>query len=75
MEVTNTEMFLILWAGIATVLAVIYRDSAKKFRIHQMCTAGLLAEVVTGETKPVFKDGFWVIENDDMRMAFRKKGE
>lgn len=61
-----------VWAGIATVLAVIYRDNAKKFRVHQECTAVLLAEVVTGETKPIVKDGFWVVENDDMRMAFKK---
>ena len=72
---SNAEIFLLVWAGLATVLAVRYRESAKRFRVHQMCTAGLLAEVVMGEVEPVLKDGFWVVENEEMKLAFKKKGD
>ena len=36
---SSAEIFLIVWAGIATALAVMYRESAKRYMKHQMATA------------------------------------
>lgn len=72
-----SEIFLWVWAVGATTLAVMYREASRKFRHAHKNTSILLAEVVTGEVKPVKKDGYWVVENEDMKLAFKKlnKGE
>lgn len=67
------ELFLMTWAGIATVFAIMFRDGFKKaVRAHKE-TSILLAEVVMGDVKPYQKAGLWVVENDAIRMSFRKK--
>lgn len=67
------EIFLLIWAGIATTLAVMYRASAGKIMAHHKMVAILLAEVSLGEVKPKDAgDGFVSVENDDMRMTFKK---
>ena len=71
---SNAEIFLMVWAGLGTLLTVLYRESAKNFSRQHAQTAVLLAEVVTGEVKPLQKDGVWVVENDNIRLVFRKKG-
>lgn len=70
------EIFLMVWAGLATTLAVLYRNSAKNYSMAHKMVAILLAEVATGEVKATQDSkGLWTVENDDMRMQFRRKGE
>lgn len=67
------EIFLLVWAGIATTLAVMYRNGVKNQMAHHKAVAILLAEVSLGEVIP--KDagnGFITVENDDIRLTFRK---
>lgn len=70
---SNAEIFLIVWAGIATALAVLYRESAKRYMKHQMATAELLSDVVVGDVVAVKKDGLWIVENDNIKVAFKRK--
>jgi hypothetical protein len=68
------EIFLLVWAGVATTLAVLYRNGGKNlFTAHRHLSV-LLAEVVTGEVVPT-KDsnGVWTVENEDMCMQFKTK--
>lgn len=70
------EVFLMLWAVLATVLAVILQTLLKRAVAHHKAVSFLLAEVATGEVKA--KDagnGFISVENDDLRMTFKKVGD
>lgn len=65
------EIFLMVWAFLATVLAVMYRESAKKFLNAQKMTSILVAELATGEIKATQDaDGMWTVENEGMKMQF-----
>jgi hypothetical protein len=70
------EVFLMLWAVLATVLAVVLQGLLKRAVAHHKAVSFLLAEVATGEVKA--KDagnGFISVENDDLRMTFKKVGD
>ncbi len=67
------EIFLMTWAVLATVAVGILHTGLKKAVAHHKAIAFLLAEVATGEVTP--KDagnGFISVENDDMKMTFRR---
>lgn len=67
------EIFLLVWAGVATTLAVLYRNSSKNYRAEYKAVAILLAEVSLGEVKPKDEgDGFVSVENEDLRLTFKK---
>ena len=68
------EIFLLVWAGLATTLAVLYRNGGKNlFTAHRHLSV-LLAEVVTGEVVPTKEaDDVGTVENEDMRMQFKAK--
>jgi hypothetical protein len=69
------EVFLMLWAVLATVLAVVLQSLLKRAVIHGKAISFLLAEVATGEVKA--KDagnGFISVENEDLRMTFKRVG-
>ena len=70
-----SEMFLLGWACVATVLAVVYREIGRRSHIRMLSTSVLLAEVVTGEVKATNKNGVWTVENDDTKLSFRKAGK
>lgn len=75
MELSVAEMFLMAWAVLATI-AVGYCWSRLKFYfMHGRAVSVLLAEVSCGEIKPYVKDGFTVVENDDIKMSFKKREE
>jgi hypothetical protein len=68
------EIFLLVWACVATTLAVMYRNGGKNlFTAHKHLSV-LLAEVVTGEVVPT-KDAndVWTVENEDMCMQFKTR--
>ena len=68
------EMFLMAWAGIATLIAVFASSRAKAMRNHIGALSGLVAELAYGDVKPKIRDdGFYVVENDEIRMSFKKK--
>jgi hypothetical protein len=68
------EIFLLVWAGLATTLAVLYRNSAKNYSMAHKMVAVLLAEVATGEVKATQDaEGVWTVGNEDMRMQFKTK--
>lgn len=69
------EVFLMLWAIVATVLAVISHSLFKRAVMHGKAISVLIAEVATGEVKPKDGgDGYITVENDDIRMSFKRVG-
>lgn len=69
------EVFLMLWAVLATVLAVVLQGLLKRAVAHQKAVSFLLAEVATGEVKvKEIADGFLTVENEDLRMTFKRVG-
>ena len=70
------EYFLLTWAVLSTVLAGYLWGRVKHYFTHGRILANLIAEVVAGEVKPTTRaDGFTVLENDEIRFAFRKSEE
>jgi len=70
------EIFLMVWAGLATAFGVWAYGKAKQFYLAHKTIASLIAELATGEIKATQdSNGVWTVENDDMRMQFRRKGE
>ena len=70
------EMFLMAWAVLATVLAVFFHMLVKRAVAHHKAVSFLLAEVATGEVKVrEVGDGFLSVENEDLRMTFKKLKE
>ena len=69
------EVFLLAWASIATGLAVFFNMVLKRAVAHHKAISFLLAEVATGEVKVKdVGDGFLSVENEDLRMTFKKTG-
>jgi hypothetical protein len=69
------EMFLMAWAILATVVAVVLQSVVKRAVAHHKAVSFLLAEVATGEVKvKEVGDGFLVVENEDLRMTFKRVG-
>ena len=67
------EIFLLVWACIATTFAVMYRNNVRNQMAHHKAVAILLAEVSLGEVKPMeIGDGFISVENEDIRLTFKK---
>lgn len=68
------EIFLMVWAVLATTFGVWVHGRAREFYSAHKMVAVLLAEVVTGEVVPT-KDAndVWTVENDGMRMQFKTK--
>ena len=67
------EIFLMVWAVGATIGIGVLNGVLRRAIAHHKAIAILLAEVALGEVKP--KDagnGFVSVENDDMRMTFKK---
>ena len=70
------EIFLLLWAGVATTLAVLYRGSAKNLFHHHKQLSILLAELASGEIQATQDErGMWTVENENMKMQFRSVKE
>jgi hypothetical protein len=70
------EMFLMAWAVLATVLAVFFHVLVKRVVANHKAVSFLLAEVATGEVKVrEVGDGFLSVENEDLRMTFKKLKE
>lgn len=68
------EMFLMTWAGIATLIAVLASNKVKAMQRHVGAMRGLLAELAYGDVKPRIRDdGFYVVENEEIRVSFKKK--
>jgi hypothetical protein len=68
------EMFLMTWAGIATLIAVLASNKVKAMQRHVGAVSALLAELAYGDVKPKIRDdGFYVVENEEIRMSFKKK--
>lgn len=66
------EIFLSVWAILSTVFGA-WMHSRAKFYYHQhRSMAVLLAEVVTKEVEPVLVGDVWVVENESLRMKFKK---
>lgn len=67
------EIFLMVWAVGATIGVGVLHSILKRAVAHHKAIAFLLAEVATGEVKPQDAgNGFISVENDDMRMTFKK---
>ena len=70
------EVFLMLWAVLATVLAVVLQTLLKRAVANHKAVSFLLAEVATGDVKvKEVGDGFLSVENEDLRMTFKRVGD
>ena len=70
------EWFLLCWAVLATIGVGLLNAVIKRAVAHHKMIAILLAEVATGEVLPKdVGDGFVSVENDDLRMTFKRTGE
>jgi preprotein translocase subunit YajC len=70
------EMFLMAWAILATVLAVFFHMLVKRAVANHKAVSFLLAEVATGDVKvKEVGDGFLSVENEDLRMTFKRVGD
>jgi hypothetical protein len=69
-----SEMFLFMWAGIATAVALYYQSKYKQASLRYENTGNLLCDVVIGDAK-THKDneGFWVVENSNIRIKFKRQ--
>jgi hypothetical protein len=73
---SNAEYFLLAWAVLSTVFAVIYHGRAKSYYLQNAKTAVLLAELAFGDIKAVTNsEGYTVVENEELVMSFKKKKE
>jgi hypothetical protein len=71
---TNAEVFLIVWAVVATLLAVYYQQKHKQVEMKYDNTGNLLCDVVVGDVKPrKNNEGFWVVENSHTRIVFKRR--
>jgi uncharacterized membrane protein YraQ (UPF0718 family) len=69
------EVFLMLWAVLATIAVGILHSVLKRAVANHKAVSFLLAEVATGEVKVrEVGDGFLSVENEDLRMTFRRVG-
>ena len=75
MELSIAEVFLLTWSVLSTVVAVYAWSRLKFYFLHGRAVSVLLAEVSTGEVIPYTKDGFTIVENDDIKMSFKKREE
>ena len=69
-----SELFLFMWAGIATAFALYFQAKCRQATIRYENTGNLLCDVVIGDAKP-HKDneGFWVVENSSTRIKFKRQ--
>ena len=69
------EVFLMLWAVLATIAVGILHSVLKRAVASHKAVSFLLAEVATGEVKvKEVGGGFLSVENEDLRMTFRRVG-
>ena len=73
---SNAEYFLMGWAILSTVFAGWCWGRAKFYFLQHRRTAVMLAELAFGEIEAKLRpDGFMVVENDEMKMTFKKQEE
>jgi len=71
---SNAEYFLLAWAILSTVFAVVYHGRAKSYYLQNAKTAVLLAELAFGDIKAVTNsEGYTVVENDEIIMEFARR--
>ena len=75
LSLSVAEVFLMTWAVLATIAMCYCWSRLKFYFMHGRAVSVLLAEVSCGEIKPYVKDGFTVVENEDIKMSFKKKEE
>ena len=70
----TSEIFLMVWAVGATILAGYLWSRAKHHFMSHIRSVELLAEVVVGDVIPIKNpDGSWTVENDYIKTSFKKK--
>ena len=70
------EIFLMTWAVVMTVVAGFLHSTIKRTVAHHKAIAFLLAEVASGEVEvKETREGYLTVENDDLKMTFKKVGE
>lgn len=70
------EWFLLTWAVLATLLAGLFHNSAKRAIVHHRMLSLLLADVCCGDVVPKkINENTYSVENDDMRITMQRRGE
>ena len=67
------EVFLLMWAVVATAFAVLGRHLSQKYYIETRVLRNVVCEVASGELVATKEGEFYTVENDDFRMVFRKE--
>ena len=75
-DFTTAELFLGTWAILSTVFAGYCWGRAKHLYMAHAKISVLVAELACGDIKAVTRpDGFTVVENDEMRLSFKKRNK
>ena len=67
------EVFLLTWAVIATVLAVLGRHMSQKYFVKSKVLEIVVCELSSGELVPKKEGDTYTVENEHIRMVFRKE--
>ena len=70
----SSELFLFMWAGIATAFALYYQAQYRRATLRYENTGNLLCDVVIGDAKThKDSDGYWTVENSSTRIKFKRQ--
>lgn len=67
------EVFLLLWAVIATFFAVLGRHMSQKYFVKSKVLEIVVCDVASGELVAQKDGDTYTIENEHIRMVFRKE--
>lgn len=70
------EWFLLAWAMTATLVAGWLNNKTARMFKEIGAISGLLADVATGDVVAHKRDdGVYVVENDEIKLAFKRRGD
>lgn len=68
-----SELFLFMWAALATAGAIYYHQRYKIVELKYDNTGNLLCDVVVGDVEPTQDaQGYWTVENSHTRIVFKR---
>lgn len=72
-ELSMAELFLLSWAVVATLCAIVYQTRYKRTMLECRQTQFLLCEVASGDVKPTRHGKYYKVESGDLVVEFCRK--